>query len=391
MPALRLSGVRRNFGDTTAVDAVDLCVAQGELLCLLGPSGCGKTTLLRLIGGYLTPDAGTIAVGGVDVTTLPLESRDIGMVFQSFALFPHMSARENVAFGLMARGVARSERERRTEAMLERVGLGLALRNRRPRALSGGEQQRVALARALVIEPKLLLLDEPMASLDRRLRESMRQELKALHRRTHVSTILVTHDQEDALFLADRIAIMAGGRLLQVGTPDALYLHPVSAQVARLLGDANILKVEGIAAGLVQLAGGLSIPLSGFDAIAPGDDVLIRPEHLLVDFSSSTMEQSDKVPATVTGIAYLGADCVAELRAGDGTVLRTRVRTDLLRRMRVGDVVALQVESGRGSELSVRGAARGAVLHGSSMSALPRRRLVDDDNKADALRTVIDA
>ena len=391
MPALRLSGVRRNFGDTTAVDAVDLSVAQGELLCLLGPSGCGKTTLLRLIGGYLTPDAGTVAVGGVDVTALPLESRDIGMVFQSFALFPHMSARENVAFGLIARGVTRSERERRTEAMLERVGLGLALRNRRPRGLSGGEQQRVALARALVIEPKLLLLDEPMASLDRRLRESMRQELKALHDRTHVSTILVTHDQEDALFLADRIAIMAGGRLLQVGTPDALYLHPVSAQVARLLGDANILEVEAVAAGRARLAGGLSVPLSGFDAIALGDDVLIRPEHLLVDVASSTIEQSDQARATVTGVAYLGADCVADLRARDGTVLRTRVRTDLLRRMHVGEVVGLQVESGRGSQLSARGAAKGALLQGSSISALPRRRLMDNDNTADVMRTVIDA
>ena len=278
--------------------------------------------------------------------------------------------------------------------MLERVGLGLALRNRRPRALSGGEQQRVALARALVIEPKLLLLDEPMASLDRRLRESMRQELKALHDRTHVSTILVTHDQEDALFLADRIAIMAGGRLLQVGTPDALYLHPVSAQVARLLGDANILEVEAVAAGRARLAGGLSVPLSGFDAIALGDDVLIRPEHLLVDVASSTIEQSapsETARATVTGVAYLGADCVAELRARDGTVLRTRVRTDLLRRMRVGDDVGLQVESGRGSQLSARGAAKGALLQGSSMSALPRRRLMDNDNTADAMRTVIDA
>ena len=394
MPALRLSGVRRNFGDTMAVDAVDLSVAQGEVLCLLGPSGCGKTTLLRLIGGYLTPDAGTVAVGGVDVTALPLESRDIGMVFQSFALFPHMSARENVAFGLMARGVARSERERRTEAMLERVGLGLALRNRRPRALSGGEQQRVALARALVIEPKLLLLDEPMASLDRRLRESMRQELKALHGRTHVSTILVTHDQEDALFLADRIAIMASGRLLQVGTPDALYLHPVSAQVARLLGDANILEVEAVAAGRARLAGGLSMPLSGFDAIALGDDVLIRPEHLVVALGSGTMGRSEPretARATVTSIAYLGADCVAELRAGDGTVLRTRVRADLLRRMRVGDVVGLQVESGRGSQLSVRGAAKGAALQGSPMSALPRRQLMDNDKTAADMRTVSDA
>ena len=352
VPALRLSGVSRRFGGIPAVDEVDLTVAAGELFCLLGPSGSGKTTLLRLIGGYLAPDAGRLEASGSDITGLPLERRDIGMVFQNFALFPHMSARRNVMFGLTARGIARAECERRAEQMLERVGLGPAIRDRRPSSLSGGEQQRVALARALVIEPRLLLLDEPMASLDRRLREAMRQELKALHQRIGVTTVLVTHDQEDALFLADRMAIMDGGRLLQVGTPDELYLHPASPFVARFLGDANILQVRGVHGGQVEFGGGLRIPTGEFTSIATGDQILVRPEHMRLTPGSAAMPHATtSAPGTVRGVAFLGADCQVSVTLADGGEALVRTRADALPGLRAGDAVTLAIVPGRASRL----------------------------------------
>jgi ABC-type Fe3+/spermidine/putrescine transport system ATPase subunit len=350
-PALRLSGVSRRFGGTTAVDQVTLDVAAGELFCLLGPSGCGKTTLLRLIGGYLAPDHGTIALDGAEVTDVPLERRDIGMVFQSYALFPHMTARQNVAFGLTARGIRRDERERRSEAALDRVGLGTGMRGRRPKLLSGGEQQRVALARALVIEPRLLLLDEPMASLDRRLRESMRQEIKALHQRTHVTTLLVTHDQEDALFLADRLGIMAGGRLLQVGTPAELYRHPASAFVARFLGDANILKVLAIDSGTARLDGGMRLAAAGFAKLAAGNRMLVRPEHLRIAAHTGAEPGSEAGSGTVATIAFLGADAQVQVQLADGMEVLVRVRAGSLPGMAVGDRVKVSVMAGGATRL----------------------------------------
>jgi ABC-type Fe3+/spermidine/putrescine transport system ATPase subunit len=206
-----LDAVRFAFGPTAVLAGVSLGVAPGGFFSLLGPSGGGKTTLLRLVGGYLTPSAGRIRIHGRDVTGRPPEARNVGMVFQNYALFPHLSARENVAFGLEMHKVPRAARARRAEAMLDRVGLSAAERDRRPSRLSGGQQQRVALARALVIEPALLLLDEPLANLDRQLREQLRGELKELQRRTGVTTVLVTHDRDEALQLADRVGVLAAG------------------------------------------------------------------------------------------------------------------------------------------------------------------------------------
>jgi ABC-type Fe3+/spermidine/putrescine transport system ATPase subunit len=344
LAALAVADLRKRYGGHVAVDGVDLDVAEGELFCLLGPSGCGKTTLLRLIGGYAEPDAGTVAVGGEDVTSLPLERRNIGMVFQSYALFPHMTARQNVAFGLAARRVPRAERAQRVERMLDRVGLNPATRGRRPRSLSGGEQQRVAIARALVVEPRLLLLDEPLASLDRRLREAMRRELKALQQRTGVATVMVTHDQEDALFLADRIGVMAGGRLLQVGTPDELYDRPRLPFVARFLGDANILPVTSCGAGWVELAGSLRVPtadLRGREGGGDGGAVLVRPERLLVA-ASAPPDRAAAAVATVEMVTFLGADRQIELvlpGTNGGGVLRllARVRPEAVPPVRAGD------------------------------------------------------
>jgi putative spermidine/putrescine transport system ATP-binding protein len=285
---------------------VSLDVPAGSFFALLGASGSGKTTLLKLIGGYLTPGRGKVLVAGRDVTGLPPEHRRIGMVFQSYALFPHLSARGNVAFGLEARKVPAAERHRRVEEALDRVAVPPEARDRRPAGLSGGQQQRVALARALVIEPDLLLLDEPLANLDRRLCEQVRGELRDLQRRTGVTTLLVTHDHEEALAMADHVGVMAAGRLLQVGTPREVYDRPVCPYVARLLGDANLLAVERAGPEGLLLAGGLRIgPLAG---AGPGDVVLVRPEQVEVSLAASANWTGE-----VRNISFRGSHARVEL------------------------------------------------------------------------------
>jgi putative spermidine/putrescine transport system ATP-binding protein len=232
---IRLESVTKNFGRSRAVDAVSLAVANGELLAVLGPSGCGKTTLLRIVGGYEAPDAGEVWIGNQDVTAFPPESRSLGMVFQSYALFPHMTALENVEFGLRMRGVDRAARRKRAEEALRMTGLN-GEGSRRPGQLSGGEQQRVAVARALVVEPRALLMDEPFANLDRNVRLRLRDELKALQKRLRLTTVFVTHDHEEALALADRIAVMNEGRIEQVAPALEIFLYPANPFVARFLG-----------------------------------------------------------------------------------------------------------------------------------------------------------
>ncbi len=340
--ALALSALVRRFGAKTAVDGVDLEIAPGELFCLLGPSGCGKTTLLRLIGGYVAPNAGRIELAGKDITDAPLAERSIGMVFQSYALFPHLSARENIEFGLRARGRPRSECRERADAMLTRVGLDAATGDRLPGRLSGGEQQRVALARALLIEPKLLLLDEPLASLDRRLREVMRHELKALQRRTGVTTIMVTHDQEDAMFLADRVGVMMNGQLLQVGSPETLYHRPQRAEVARFLGDANLLTVQAADAGVVSVSGGLSIPTSELPAARPGQLVMLRPEDLRLSDPADGRPPNGVVVSTT----FMGADAQVMVRGADGEPLLVRLRQSDLPVRPDGDAVHVSPSPG---------------------------------------------
>jgi ABC-type Fe3+/spermidine/putrescine transport system ATPase subunit len=237
---LRLENLTRRFGEVVAVDGVSLEVAQGEFLTLLGPSGCGKTTTLRMIAGFETPTSGRITLGGRDVTTLKPQQRDVGMVFQNYALFPHLDVRENVEFGLRSRGEKRSLSEAKVEralALVEMSGYG----SRRVQALSGGQQQRVALARALAPEPPLLLLDEPLSNLDAALRERTRAELRALLKRLGMTAVFVTHDQEEASALSDRVAVLDRGRLQQVGTPEALYASPSNAFVASFLGRANFI------------------------------------------------------------------------------------------------------------------------------------------------------
>jgi ABC-type Fe3+/spermidine/putrescine transport system ATPase subunit len=307
------------FGARLALEGVSLELPGGSFFALLGASGSGKTTLLRLLGGYLPPARGRIILNGRDVTTLPPERRNVGMVFQSYALFPHLSARGNVAFGLEVRSVPRAERRRRVEEALDRVGLAPEARDRRPGGLSGGQQQRVALARALVIEPDLLLLDEPLANLDRRLRESVRGELRQLQRRTGVTTLLVTHDPEEALALADRAGVLAGGALLQAGTPVELYERPCCPYVARLLGDANLLSVEHAGADGLTLAGGMDLaelPPSLREARS-GDVLLLRPGAV----SLGLVPPAPSWQAGVREVTYRGGHALVELEVRETRLL----------------------------------------------------------------------
>jgi len=241
--AVRVRGLRKEFGDVVAVDGVDLDVRDGEFLTLLGPSGSGKTTVLRMVAGFELPTAGTVELGGVDVTRRAPFERDVNTVFQDYALFPHMSVLDNVAYGLRVRRVARRERTRRAEEALAGVRLD-GFGSRKPSQLSGGQRQRVALARALVNRPRVLLLDEPLGALDLKLREQMQVELKAIQRQVGITFVFVTHDQEEALTMSDRVAVFAGGRIEQVGTPADVYERPASPFVAGFVGTSNLLAGE---------------------------------------------------------------------------------------------------------------------------------------------------
>ncbi len=279
MASVGLERVTKVFpGGTRAVDGIELEIAEGEFFSLLGPSGCGKTTTLRMVAGFELPDAGTIRVGGQDMTSLPPEQRGMGMVFQNYALFPHRTVAENVAFGLKMRKVPKEEQARRVRDALAMVRLQ-GLEERRPGQLSGGQQQRVALARAIVINPTVLLCDEPLGALDKKLRQAMQFELKELHRRLGLTLVYVTHDQEEALTMSDRIAVMRAGRIAQLGTPRAIYDHPTSRFVADFIGDTNIL--EGAAEGAMLRLAGWTSPLPS--ALPPGPcAVALRPERVRI-------------------------------------------------------------------------------------------------------------
>ena len=286
--AVRLDGVTKRFGETTALDELSLLVRRGELMTLLGPSGCGKTTLLNLVAGFLVPERGEIAIDGRRVTDLPSYRREIGIMFQNYALFPHMNVAANVGYGLRMRRIARPEIERRVADALALVKLE-GLEDRRPRQLSGGQQQRVALARALVIRPKVLLLDEPFSALDKSLRASMQVEIKEIQRKLGVTTIFVTHDQSEALSLSDRVAVIDHGRIRQLGTPDDIYRRPADRFVASFVGDVNVLharlgRIDGTTAEVALGAARVLVPTETLQGAATGAliDLFVRPEDLRV-------------------------------------------------------------------------------------------------------------
>jgi len=345
--ALTLEGITRRFGDHTAVDNVSLEIAAGELLALIGASGSGKTTTLRIVAGYEVPDSGKITLDGRDITDLPPQKRGFGMVFQHYALFPHMPVEENVAFGLEARGVAKAKRLQQARSALESVGLGGA-GHRGIQSLSGGEQQRVALARALVIEPQVLLLDEPLSNLDPTLRQSTRDELRAMLHRVGVSALFVTHDQEDAFAIADRIAVIRKGKLLQVGTPEDLYARPASLGVASFIGRATILHAEPLTssdAGDEKMAltiGGVrrEFRVSRAPGAVSGDramKVVLRPDALELVSSDSTGAWAGEVITR----RFAGGNAVYRVRlAGEVMMEGESRRMDVREGDRVGVVIS---------------------------------------------------
>ncbi len=317
---LALQGVAKNYGEVTALSGVDLAVRTGELLTLLGPSGSGKTTLLKVIAGFELADAGSVSLGGRDITTLPPNKRDIGMVFQNYALFPHMTVEQNIAFPLSIRNVAKPDIARRVQQVLELVGLA-GYAKRLPKQLSGGQQQRVALARAVVFNPGLLLLDEPFGALDRKLREQMQLEVRRLQQRLGITTIFVTHDQEEALVLSDRIAVMSNGVIEQLGDPRAIYASPVNRFVADFIGESNLMHARTDATGTTAaLDSGVSVLLPA--PASPDSEVglLLRPEAIAL------------APATASGgfsgvideMVYLGSTLKYFVRLDNGLALIAR-------------------------------------------------------------------
>jgi len=299
-----LDHVRKGFGTVQAVDGVSLTVTQGEFFSLLGPSGCGKTTTLRMIAGFERPDEGRILIGETDVTETPPHRRPVNTVFQSYALFPHLTVGDNVAFGLRFRTISAAEKRARVEETLELVRLG-GFGTRKPHQLSGGQQQRVALARALILTPDVLLLDEPLGALDAKLRRELQIELKSIQREVGITFIYVTHDQEEALTMSDRLAVMSHGRVEQLGTPRDVYEHPATAFVADFIGVSNLLRAQSSGRGEVEL--------SGARLVAEGEQtrrtgvvrLSIRPERVRIEPDGTV--GPNRIPATIERFVYLGS------------------------------------------------------------------------------------
>jgi putrescine transport system ATP-binding protein len=319
-PLLRIEGLSKRFGSFTAVDRLSLDIHAGEFFALLGPSGCGKTTLLRLIAGFERPNAGRILLDGVDLASVPPYRRPINMMFQSYALFPHLTVEANVAFGLKQEGLPRGEIAGRVADMLALVKLE-NLGARKPNELSGGQRQRVALARCLVKRPRVLLLDEPLAALDKKLRDSTRFELMGLQRQLGLTFVVVTHDQSEAMIVADRIGVMDRGRLMQVAAPDEIYERPNSRWVADFVGDINLfegrvgddrLSVEGTAAGRLQVAAPI-----GAEPRTPVW-VAVRPERMRL-LRDKPPELENCLAGTIVEIGYLGDSSIYHVRIADGS------------------------------------------------------------------------
>lgn len=346
--AVQAADITKRYDQAVAVDNLSLTVRRGEFLSFLGPSGCGKTTTLRMIAGFVDPDDGTIAIMGEDMTERPPHQRNLGMVFQNYALFPHMTAYDNVAFGLKMRKVSGSEIRRRVEDALSLVQLS-GLHDRYPRQLSGGQQQRVALARAIVIEPHVLLLDEPLSNLDAKLRKAMQTEVRDLQQRLGITAIYVTHDQEEAMTVSDRIVVMNRGRIMQIGSPTEIYRHPANEFVAGFIGQVNLVRGQLTRQGQQWTFVGerdlfLPIPLDAIhtDARLVGKPVelAVRPEAITLESPDATATATTMTKGVVTRVVYTGASTTytVQLQGGQDLQVVDQDRPHV-RRWDVGEVV----------------------------------------------------
>ncbi|WP_158969633.1 ABC transporter ATP-binding protein [Chachezhania sediminis] len=334
-----IRGLGKSYGSVTAVTDVSMDIESGEFVALLGPSGSGKTTVLMMLAGFELPTGGEILIDGRDCTRLPPQKRDIGMVFQHYSLFPHMNVRDNVAFPLKMRGIGAAERRRRADAALEVVRLG-GYGDRSPKQLSGGQQQRVALARAIVYEPKLLLMDEPLSALDKNLREEMQLEIKRLHSELGITIVFVTHDQGEALTMADRVAVLRDGKIQQLSPSRELYERPANLFAASFVGEMNLIPGQWDGA-TITLASGDSLvpPPQAFpQPVAPGAALLaFRPERLALAPAGTP----GALPATVREVVYAGADTLIIAAMPDGTEIRARVPSAGSRDIAGGTAIAL--------------------------------------------------
>lgn len=342
-PAIEGRDLGKSFGSgpqtVHALSDVNFAVARGEFFTLLGPSGCGKTTLLRLIAGFDLPTAGELRLAGRDITDLPPNRRRVNTVFQNYALFPHLSVAENIGFGLKMLGRPAAEVAARTNEMIALVKLE-ALADRRPAQMSGGQQQRVALARALAPQPEVLLLDEPLSALDLKLRKEMQSELKRLQTETGITFVFVTHDQEEALTMSDRIAVMSAGRIQQIGSPHQIYTRPANRFVADFIGETNFLPAR-ISAGLARLDAGGTLPVPE-GAPAGAVTIAIRPEQI----SLTDAAEAGALPATVHHAVYFGTDSHVHLQLADGTEVVMRLPSSAGAPPKVGTRVGLRIAPG---------------------------------------------
>lgn len=344
-------GVSKQYGSAVALHATDFSIRKGEFLSLLGPSGSGKSTILNIIAGAVAPTEGTIVLDGKDVSTVPPRERGLGMVFQNYALLPHLNVFDNVAFPLRIRGVAKSEIQQRVRNALERVGL-TGYEHRKPREMSGGQQQRVGIARCIVYSPSVILMDEPLGALDKKLRDQLQGEIKRLHRDLGTTLVYVTHDQEEALNLSDRVCLMNGGRIAQLGTPDELYFEPVSEFVADFVGESNL--IEGVvqAEGVVRVAANRVLKVRSTEGHAIGSNVkvLVRPEK--IDIVEQMRADDDNTCAgTIAQVSFVGGMTRFELTLADGATLLVK-----------GISARAAERANVGQQLAVRWAARDAVV-----------------------------
>ena len=357
MPYLHLEGVHKEFGDFTAIHELDVALEPGEFLSLLGPSGCGKTTALRIVAGFERPTLGRVVVEGKDVTHVPPNRRDMGMVFQAYSLFPNMNAEQNVEFGLRVRGTPAGDRRRRVAELIEFVGLTEAAK-RYPHQLSGGMQQRVALARALAIEPRVLLLDEPLSALDALVRLQLREEIRRIQTQLGITTLYVTHDQEEALSVSDRVAVLSHGRIEQIGRPVEIYDEPSTPFVAEFIGTMNRLEATVADGGTGEVDyGGTRLPVAAARGRAGGERVLVlvRPETLEIEPVTDGSAPAGSLRGEVVGHIFLGATTRLKV-ATDGQELSADIPSSRAAALSVGSRVSARFapETARILELPAR-------------------------------------